>query len=100
MKDFLKNLDGQSTTLDEIEQPFTGITDTMYHSFVVEQRSQVVGVVVLEKCTNSQEIMNQFDVDVLINLTRHQLQGKYAILRRLVLNPLFDAQARWVVEVC
>ena len=98
IKSFLQNMAGHAATIDELHQPFIEKVP-QYQSFVVEQRNQVVGLAVLEKCTNSQEIMDQFDVDVLISLGRQELQNQFAILRRLVLNPLFDAQARWIVEV-
>ena len=83
--------------VEEAVQPFIETSfDNL--SFVIEQKGQTVGVAILEKCARSRELVDQFEIEEFLNVNRNDFQGQFVVLKRLVLNPLFETQARWVIE--
>lgn len=62
------------------------------------QGTQTVGCALLSKCTDSRDLVDQFDIQDFVSVGVNDFQGRQVILKRLILNPLFDTQARWVLE--
>ncbi|KAI9197169.1 uncharacterized protein BJ171DRAFT_585964 [Polychytrium aggregatum] len=71
---------------------------TRFKSLLIEKASQVVGILILEECLDPRGYTDQFDIEEYITLGHHSLKGSPVLLRHLVLNPLFDHTARFVLE--
>ncbi|KAJ3052486.1 hypothetical protein HK097_006189 [Rhizophlyctis rosea] len=65
-----------------------------YISYVAEHDGQLIGLVVLEKCADARNITDQFDVEEFASLRAHRVEGWPVLVRAVIVNPLFEGQAR------
>ncbi|KAI8813635.1 hypothetical protein BJ742DRAFT_704764 [Cladochytrium replicatum] len=93
-------LASESEICNEIRQAvLPELAETSYLvSYVAELDSQIVGCCVLETLLDLSPYSEQFDIEEYINLRFHPLQYRPTIIRRAVMNPLFEHQAQWFFE--
>lgn len=70
-----------------------------FSSFVATYAGQIVGVAIMKKMSDASSFIEQYEVEDYITTAHHSLSEKYSLLAHLILNPLFENQARWFIEV-
>ncbi|KAJ3140086.1 hypothetical protein HK100_010584 [Physocladia obscura] len=95
-----KGLSAEYSILTKFNESFFDFENgsPKYKSFIAETNGQPIGVAILEKLTFADTVSDQFDIEEFLNLRITALDGKYVLLRHLILNPLFSYQARWFLE--
>ncbi|ORZ40883.1 hypothetical protein BCR44DRAFT_1495377 [Catenaria anguillulae PL171] len=83
--------------LSECDAEFEPVRQSGSTFFIVEAYDQVVGVS-LVKHADVNRIAAEFDVERWIEPKVHDMQGRLTELQFLVLNPLFEGHARWILQ--
>ncbi|KAI9105411.1 hypothetical protein DFS34DRAFT_574538 [Phlyctochytrium arcticum] len=74
------------------------ITAAVYSSFLLTHSQQIIGLVLLETPSDVKPYLDQFAVHEYIDPRFCSTKDCPVLLKHFVINPLFEHQARWVLE--
>ena len=69
-------------------------------SFSATIDTQVVGTVVLERCSSimNRALLDQFDIEYFLDTKWSEMESNYSIVRYMIINPLFESQSRYITR--
>jgi hypothetical protein len=72
------------------------VLSAKYESYVASHEDQIIGIAVFKNIVDDIDaLISQFDIENFIKVPCHDLKTKPVMMKRFVMNPLFEHQARY-----